>query len=938
MARLHRIAFILVALVAALAVAPRRALAVGEQTGRIKGLVTEATTGAPLGGIDITATSPALIGGPRNVQANDDGTYELADLPPGPYDVTVSFAGTNPIVRRVKVRQGETAPLNVKWSAELKDVKTYNVVEETHLTKPDSTQTGTVLGADTEARIATGRSYQSVLTQVAGVSDPAGRGIPNIKGANRLSNHYLVDGMDITDSVTNNFSQQVNFDAIGSVEVITGGMEAQYNAIGGVINLNTMTGSDQLHIDTSLYVNSDKLSVGPQTGSQIYEGTLPFSTAPALSAQSYQANLSVSGPLIKHRLWISASMEYDYRQSQIPIGPPLNVQHPPRREHDFFPRIKLTFAPNSKHRVTLSANADPALVYNRAQTNNQLPIAEYGQSQGGAFTVLQYDYFASAKTTFNIQSGFNYDTVSQHTICDFGGPDSQPMLPQFGPKNYTCNLNQPAHVNQDDQTIWYNDNFPTNDDRRYTVQFDPSLSMRGKWLGEHDAKIGIQSRYVYHSYTQHTPGGSVYTESGGGPGEAGLCDPDTGTGCNKNTLRTDQPDFGNHQSGFGIGAYVQDRWRVWKRLVLLPGIRFDYGLTKNSLGQTVSSLFGFGPRLGATVDLTGDAKTIFSVFYGRATETLNLLPASRADTSAVSNRYRWDPTQNAFVFDSSSGGPGGYILDPHATTPHTDEFSTSIMREIFRNSVAGVNYTYKQMSNIWDAVEVNQVWDPSGVRVIGYANGMPQKVYKYTTPDGNWRTYQGIDFTIESRPTPHWDLYAAYTLSWLYGPGADEVFTVGTGGSAFYNPRQYRFYDGFLPEDQRHQFKVHGSYEWRGLVLGANFSYASGTPLTKLYYNQSDGTFSNKRTPQGTDPGAAANDPNAVAEFRLPDTYLLNIRVSYDAVELIHQHIILIADLFNVFNTLTPTGLTTTDGALFAQANRGRLQPFHVQLGLRYLY
>jgi hypothetical protein len=63
---------------------PRAALAVGEQTGRIKGLITEATSGSPLGGIDITVAGPTLIGGPRTIQANEDGTYELADLPPGP--------------------------------------------------------------------------------------------------------------------------------------------------------------------------------------------------------------------------------------------------------------------------------------------------------------------------------------------------------------------------------------------------------------------------------------------------------------------------------------------------------------------------------------------------------------------------------------------------------------------------------------------------------------------------------------------------------------------------------------------------------------------------------------------------------------------------------------------------------------------------------------
>src|SRR6202022_3835539 len=109
--------------------------------------IVDAASGVVIGGADVTVSGPALIGGPRTVQANDDGTYEGADLPPGSYDVEVSFGGAYPARGPIKVREGETAPPNIKWSAELKGVQTYNIVEESHLTRPDSTQTGTVLGA-----------------------------------------------------------------------------------------------------------------------------------------------------------------------------------------------------------------------------------------------------------------------------------------------------------------------------------------------------------------------------------------------------------------------------------------------------------------------------------------------------------------------------------------------------------------------------------------------------------------------------------------------------------------------------------------------------------------------------------------------------------------------------------------------------------------------
>src|SRR5256885_1461942 len=101
-----------VALVLAVGVlAPRAAHAVGEQNGRISGTIIEAVSGAPVPGASVTVSGPALIGGPRTQNSADDGHYEFVELPPGRYDVEVSYSGVKPIKRRVVVRQGEVAPL-----------------------------------------------------------------------------------------------------------------------------------------------------------------------------------------------------------------------------------------------------------------------------------------------------------------------------------------------------------------------------------------------------------------------------------------------------------------------------------------------------------------------------------------------------------------------------------------------------------------------------------------------------------------------------------------------------------------------------------------------------------------------------------------------------------------------------------------------------------
>src|SRR6185436_17217471 len=161
--------------------APSAAYAVGEVNGRIAGTVTEQVSGAPVPGATVTVTGPALIGGPKTNTTGDDGHYEFVELPQGRYDVEVSYSGVKPIKRRVVVRQGETVPLDIQWSPELAQAEVTVVVEERNMTKPDSTQTGTVLTLDHESRVATTRSYQGIALQVAGVSDVNGGGNPQIK-------------------------------------------------------------------------------------------------------------------------------------------------------------------------------------------------------------------------------------------------------------------------------------------------------------------------------------------------------------------------------------------------------------------------------------------------------------------------------------------------------------------------------------------------------------------------------------------------------------------------------------------------------------------------------------------------------------------------------------------------------------------------------------
>ena len=114
-------------------------------------------------------------------------------------------------------------------------------------------------------------------------------------------------------------------------------------------------------------------------------------------------------------------------------------------------------------------------------------------------------------------------------------------------------------------------------------------------------------------------------------------------------------------------------------------------------------------------------------------------------------------------------------------------------------------------------------------------------------------------------------------------------------------------------------------------------NYLGGAPLTKRFYCQDEGGFTNRRSPTGTEP-SMPNDVAAISEFRLPATLTLDTRISYDLQSVLKKvHLTLIADVFNLFNLDSATGLQARDLMTFGQIT-SRQRPLRVQLGLRLQY
>jgi hypothetical protein len=278
---------------------------------------------------------------------------------------------------------------------------------------------------------------------------------------------------------------------------------------------------------------------------------------------------------------------------------------------------------------------------------------------------------------------------------------------------------------------------------------------------------------------------------------------------------------------------------------------------------------------------------------------------------------------------AETGGEAGVIVDKSATIPRSDELTAGFRREFFPGTVTGIEYSYKLISHQWNAVEVNRIWDPSGTRVVGFADPTKDglQVFKYTTPYDP-RRYHGFILRSEGRPNPRWEYHVSHTLSWT------------TFEALSSNPRQQRFSQGWSTADIRHYLRIFGAYYLtRALNVGASFQYRTqgGDTETKAFYNQEDNARTNQRSPSGTTT-AVPNSPGGVAEFRPPALTQIDLRLAYNVLPASTQNnLYIILDVFNVLNTRTPVAVQASDLATFGQVT-ARQGPLRGQLAISWTY
>ena len=213
--------------------------------------------GASVPGAKVTVVGQT--GTPIESVTNGEGYFEVRNLDPGNYTLTVEQTGfKKTTIQKVEVVVGQqnTITANLQIGETTAEV----IVTDVAQIDQNSTAVGSNLNDQLYQNIPVQRSVQSLFYLSAGVSDSlqGGNANPSISGGSALDNLYVADGVNITDSafgglgvfsrVYGTLGTGINTSYIKEVQVKTGGFEPQYGqSTGGIVNIITKSGGNEFH-------------------------------------------------------------------------------------------------------------------------------------------------------------------------------------------------------------------------------------------------------------------------------------------------------------------------------------------------------------------------------------------------------------------------------------------------------------------------------------------------------------------------------------------------------------------------------------------------------------------------------------------------------------------------------------------------------------------
>jgi hypothetical protein len=412
-------------------------------------------------------------------------------------------------------------------------------------------------------------------------------------------------------------------------------------------------------------------------------------------------------------------------------------------------------------------------------------------------------------------------------------------------------------------------------------------------------------------------------------------------------------------------VFVSDTITLGDRLTISAGGRFDRSRAisqdlhaLDSEGRELADVIQgrgtlytwnvFSPRVGLTLKLAADGRTILRSSYGRFSQGVltgefgfyhpGVKPITTMAFDAATGGY----TRFVRSVDSSNLIPPDRALRP----PHTDEFSIGIDREVGSRVALAAAYVRKHGRDFigWTEAggqyreEVRTLKDGRLLPVLALVNSTAEQRFLLTNPEGYSLSYDGLVVAVDVRRASGWQAFGSYTFSRTSGlqpssgatAAAPQVSTVApppapSGVTFGQDPNDLTNARGRLPNDRPHVFRVAGTLNVprTGIVVAANLQHFTGKPWA---------ASAQVLLPQG--------DRRILLEprgsRRLSSQSLLDLRVSRTIRSGTRLRAELMLDVLNALNDTAEEALSTDD---FYSQNFGKasifMDPRRVMLSVR---
>jgi hypothetical protein len=276
-------------------------------SGRISGGVFD-NTDARIGGAEVKATN-VDTGTQIAVTSNHEGDFVLFPLQPGVYDITVGATGFRG--ERVSgIRVGVAAVIHRDIQLQVGDVQQSVVISAA--AQPILTQSGSVESTinreQIEALSLNGRDFNQLVLLAAGAvenTNPAGDFGPVSANGNRaFSNDYLLDGTPNNNVFGGGSAAAVSVDVIKEFKVISDAAPAEYGQAGTQVTIVTRSGTNRFHGSAFEYHRGNT-----------WQAANPFQPGAAQPFDRNQFGGSIGGPVRRDHTFFFFNYEGN-RQSE----------------------------------------------------------------------------------------------------------------------------------------------------------------------------------------------------------------------------------------------------------------------------------------------------------------------------------------------------------------------------------------------------------------------------------------------------------------------------------------------------------------------------------------------------------------------------------------------------------------------------------------------